>query len=754
MSLLKEWIGRIGSGRNTKHRWMTGEVRELINQGKLEDAKRAVEELHPELKNREAKVLGLLGEIAFRERRDTDAEQSFREALELDAGLPDAHYGLSLVMHARRDLEAALRHAQFAINRDRKQARYHAQLGLCHLELLNYGRAEMALMAATRLAPEDKYAWNNLGIAQRARANLRGAAKSFRQCLKLDPAYGPAQSNLAQLEADLTKMGHTWDDLKSSAPDAPAPADADIRVVREAETAGRLDEATALCESLLVERCEDSAIAIELGRLYRSNGDPQSGIDVLRAFLATHPEDIEATIALGKLLAGEHEYKMAEPLLVAGLEARPDDPELLHDLADIKSEQDRIEEAGALYDRAYALAPTIENRARLVASLIARCRYEDGLAHVDALLKERPWMSEDLVGFQVYALTNLGRHEELLPLLDRAIADRPHDPNRRFPRAAVHLLNERFELGWDDYRFRNLASTRHLRMLPFPEWQGEPLEGKTVVVLAEQGLGDQVMFSSCLPDLLAQKPQKVWVEAIDRVAPTIARSFPHCEIVATNQKNQLEWVKRVGAADFFVPMGDLPRHFRRSRDQFPKHRGYLVADPERVVHWQRTLNPHGSDGRPRIGFSWRGGTEATRKVLRTVDVTTFDTLIREVDARWVCLQYGDVTEDLARARSLGMAVDYWPESIQDLDEFAALIAALDLVITVCNTTVHYAGGLGKPTWVLVPHVPEWRYGLTTRSLPWYPSSVIYRQPDHGDWTAVFASVAQDLSEWCSQRTVA
>jgi hypothetical protein len=224
----------------------------------------------------------------------------------------------------------------------------------------------------------------------------------------------------------------------------------------------------------------------------------------------------------------------------------------------------------------------------------------------------------------------------------------------------------------------------------------------------------------------------------------VARSFPRCEIVATRQDDAFAWVKDIGQVDYFVMMGDLPRRFRRSRVDFPLHQGYLNADPPRVQAWRDTFAAMGP--KPKIGVSWRGGTEATRKAVRTMDVLQLMELTTGVDADWICLQYGDVKADLAKAEAAGHTLNYWAGAIKDLDEFAAIISALDLVITVCNTTVHYAGALGVPVWVLAPRIPEWRYGLHSTAMPWYPSSRVYRQVVDGDWETLIGNVGNELAQ--------
>lgn len=743
MSIFSRLIRSMLPGLAVKRAWTVGEIRALIERGEYAAAEHATKVFVETTADNEVIGYCFYGELAFLQHHDEDAEQCFNQALEAQPGLGAAHYGLSLLLHARGDLQSALRHAHFATNGDRGEARFYAQLGLCQLELSNYARAEVALTQATRLAPNDKMSWNNLGISRRARGHYSAAAVCFQRALEIDPDFTKAAANAAQLVEDAAAVGADKARLAPSSVDVGDTDNTKIAHIRSLEVGGDPSAAIDACERYCNDDPDDASLVIELARLYCGNGDTQSGLDVLRAFRVRHPGNIEIMAVLGVAYAEAHQPVAAEPLLAKALEQRPEDINVLRALAGVREEQGRIAEAGELLDRAVTLRPSIELKCHLTASLVARCRYDEALTMIDNLLAEHPSAEGDLVGFQVFALTALGRHDEALPILDRAIEQSPNDPNKRFPRATMHLLNERYAAGWEDYRFRNLAATKQLRMLPFPEWRGESLEGKSVVVLAEQGLGDQVMFASCLPDLLAQKPSRVVVEVIDRVAPTIARSFPQCEVISTKQDRELAWVRDIGTMDCFVAMGDLPEYFRRDRADFPQHHGYLKADPDRVAHWRHKLDACGA--RPRIGLSWRGGTESTRSVLRTMDVTMLRPFAEACDATWVCLQYGDVTDDLAKAREAGLHMEYWSESIKHLDEFAALIGALDLVVTVCNTTVHYAGALGMPVWVMAPQVPEWRYGLRSSSLPWYPSSRIYRQQDWGDWTALLKLVQHNLS---------
>jgi tetratricopeptide (TPR) repeat protein len=742
MSLLTKLVRSL-QGQEAHRRWSAAELRARMRHGDVDGAAAAIDRLSDDTPQRDIVLQCLRGELAFFRRQDDAAERCFRTALAVSQGSPDAHLGLSLVLQSRGDIGAAVKHAQFAAHNAAALAPAWAQLGLCNLELGNFVVAGEALERATHLDPDDKHAWFNFAIAMQACAELDRARTGLLRVLALDPQHAQARDALQQLEREM-RAG------KPPPQAVPVAASETLQAVRSMADAGDLQPAIEACERLSAERQDDGSVVVELHRLYRDAGDPRSGIDALQAFHARHPQDAEVAAALGCALVWARRPAAAEPLLAAALQQRPDDPALLAAMAEVHTEGARYPDAAALLRRAAALDPTVERKGMLANALIKVYAYEEAGRLYDEIVAERPALAGMLEGIRVYSLMYLGHQDEALAALDQSIRDNPNEPTRRFPRASILLQNERYAEGWDDYALRHLASAEHQRLLAMPEWQGEPLVGKSILVLAEQGLGDQVMFASCLPDLLRLGPTRVVVEAVDRVAPTLARSFPACEVVATRQDTRFDWIAGLGPLDLHVHMGDLPRFFRRSRAAFPDHGGYLVPDPARVAHWRAEIDAAGHPGRPRIGLTWRGGIDGTRKGLRTVDVAQLAPLVASADADWVCLQYGDVDADLARAAAAGAPLHYWPEAIRDLDEFAALVSALDLVITVCNTTVHYAGALARPVWVMAPKVPEWRYGLHFESMPWYPSSRMFRQADHGHWDSVFAAVEQALAPWVAR----
>ncbi|WP_395059333.1 tetratricopeptide repeat protein [Polaromonas sp.] len=745
--MLKQLVRTLFS--SGKRFWTVEEIRGLIIEGDLVRAQEAANQLNAATVRRDLTRDCILAEIAFRQGRDADAEDGFRGVLKEAPGFADAHFGLSLLLLEQGDTEAAIEHAQFAKNVTPNDARYLAQLAFCQVTAGNFPSAELPLTQALRLNDKDKAAWNNLGLVYLAKQEPGDAHACFAKALKIDPGFTLALQNLAYLEGEMSDVGAVFTPIASSIelagntfPDEErAPWRELWDEVDALRKAGQTDAALARAEAICTEWPDISDPVCELNALYGKLGDFRGGVDVLRAYLTRHPEDGQALAALGAALLGANENADALQSLNSAIEAGFENVKVLGDLAQCLSNLEKHAEALEIRRKVFELEPNFLHQALLAATLSTACFYDEAIALFDDLIEREPARrSVFLVSYSV-AHAYSGNFEKALAMLNEALAIQPRDANLNLQRAQINLLLGNFAEGWAGYAYRGLAYSRQHRVLPFKKWRGQDIAGKCIVVLAEQGLGDQVMLASCLPDLLALGPARVVVEVIARVAPTLARSFPQCEIVHTKQDRGMEWATTIGEVDYFVPLGDLPQYFRNSVEAFPGQ-AYLKVDPERVAYWRKRLEATGP--RPWIGVSWRGGLQATRRVLRSMSPSELAPMTAAVNATWISLQYGSVDEDLKIAASSNVMLTHWNEAIADLDEFAALIEALDCVVTVCNTTVHYAGALGKTVLVLAPHIPEWRYGLNTTHMPWYPDARVLRQPQHNDWPGVISEATQRL----------
>jgi hypothetical protein len=287
------------------------------------------------------------------------------------------------------------------------------------------------------------------------------------------------------------------------------------------------------------------------------------------------------------------------------------------------------------------------------------------------------------------------------------------------------------------------------RGYPQPKWSGEPLAGRRLLLISEQGLGDEMMFASTFAEAITEAEHCV-IECDERLAGLFSRSFPQATFVGLCKVEERMWFHQLGKRlhalppfDFWTATGNFVASRRRGKEAFPRHAGYLQADPARVAHWRARLDELGA-GR-HIGLSWRGGTAITNRTGRSMSLELLAPLLREPGTHFVCLQYGKCAEEItALEASHGIRVHHWPEALADYDETAALVAALDLVISVCTAVVHLAGALGRPVWVMAPQVAEWRYGHQDPSMIWYPSVTVHRQVRDGDWAPVIAQVRKAL----------
>jgi tetratricopeptide (TPR) repeat protein len=523
-------------------------------------------------------------------------------------------------------------------------------------------------------------------------------------------------------------------------PAAPT-GDPQLDEVRALVGRGELRGAADALERLAGARPDSADIQHELATVYATLGDAVAARDCLEIALAHDPRHLPALLALARLAETAGDLERAGRALEVACEVAPSAGTALTSLARVRHLQGRSGEARTLAERAAACDPGLAD-AHQVAGLaaIAEEDYEAGAAALERAIPLAP----TVVGVHLNlanAYLHLGRFDACRERLEWVIAREPGNFIARWDYAHLQLAARDFAAGWPNYEYRLQALQGRLLTGHRTPWQGEPLEGRALLVLGEQGIGDQIMFASCLPDVAALARECLLV-CEPRLVQLFARSFPGVVVRSPQSLTRAELER----ADFEVQAGSLPVRFRRSAAAFPDHRGYLRADPARVAHWRKRLDA--TRGGPRIGISWRGGTAQTRSRLRSIPLAELAPLLALPDACFVSLQYGDVAAELADfRRASGVDVHAFPEAIADYDETAALVSALDLVVTVCTSIVHLGGALGRPVWVLVPSVPEWRYCLAGDTLPWYPAARLFRQQPGESWSPAIAAVATALSEW-------
>ncbi len=421
----------------------------------------------------------------------------------------------------------------------------------------------------------------------------------------------------------------------------------------------------------------------------------------------------------------------------------------LHLIATIAVRQGRHEDCVRFATRALQSNPrnadVLSNRG---AALRALSRYDEALADYDRALAIAP-RSPATLNNRGVTLAALGRHREAVECYDAALAIEPEYPRARYNRGLSRLMLGDFQRGWIDYDWRWAGGETPAtpRPFPVPELQAADVgHGGPVAVWAEQGLGDNIVFSTLATELAIRNHPFV-LEADRRLVPALARAHPDWQVVAKEESQ-----RAFAGCDRHIALGSLGRIFRNSRESFERQpRALLAADPERTRVY-RELTTAG--GQRAVGISWRTFQAAARQWYartRSMPLAAFMALAQMPGVRLVDLQYGDTAAERAAFADEGGRLDRIDEGLDrfdDLEGLLALIEACDVVVTTDNATAHLAGALGKRTLVMFledrPTMHYWAPNDRRRS-PWYPSVEIVGAPMLDTWARVVDRVRDLLT---------
>ena len=338
-------------------------------------------------------------------------------------------------------------------------------------------------------------------------------------------------------------------------------------------------------------------------------------------------------------------------------------------------------------------------------------------------LKVDPSFSSALEGMSMICLEN-GDFDGGIGYANRALVDGDGADDARINRGMAYLALKRWREGWRDYN-TNIGIEKNRKEYKYgdePRWDGT--KGKDIILYTEQGLGDELSFGTVIPDLVRDS-KSVTIECDGRIEGLFKRSFPMCEVHGTRYKEKRPAWCSEKKFDARVAAGYLPQVYRLKDSDF-HGKPYLIPHPQMAMQWRVLLDSLGP--KPKIGLAWAGGIPKTGQRRRTVTLDTLSPLFK-FDADWISLQYKDYDEIPQAEEKYGIKIHDWDWGVRvrDYDQTVALISELDLVISVCTSVVHAAGGLGKECWCLVPQVPMWRYLKEGSWFPWASSVTLYRQ---------------------------
>ncbi|MFM8331524.1 MAG: tetratricopeptide repeat protein [Candidatus Methylumidiphilus sp.] len=498
---------------------------------------------------------------------------------------------------------------------------------------------------------------------------------------------------------------------------------------------GRLGPAETLYRAILQLRPNDFDALHLLGVVMIQKGRPGQAVGLISQALAANPAHPAAHLNLGNALQDLRRYEDALASFGRALELQPDYVEAMNNSGRVLQDLKRYEDALGFYSRALRIKPdygkALANRGIALHHLM---RFEEALASYEQALRATPGDAETLNN-QGAALCAIGRIEEGLACYAQAAQAQPGLADPHWHDSLIRLLLGDFGQGWKkhEWRWQTEAFASLRRDFRQPPWLGEEsLRGKTILLHAEQGLGDTIQFCRYAKHVAAAGATVLLEVQTPGLMPLLAK------LDGVSQT----FVRGEALPDFdcHCPLLSLPLAFGTTLDTIPADPGYLAAAPERIDAWRAKL---GATELPRIGLAWSGNTAHINDRARSIPLAQFARLAAG-PAQFISVQQ-EVRDSDNPTLQAHPEIAHFGGDLTDFGETAALIANLDLVVTIDTSVAHLAAAMGKPTWLLLAFMPDWRWLLDRDDSPWYPTVRLFRQPGLGDWDGAIANAGRALA---------
>ncbi|CCD96848.1 putative TPR domain protein; O-GlcNAc transferase related protein [Bradyrhizobium sp. ORS 375] len=500
---------------------------------------------------------------------------------------------------------------------------------------------------------------------------------------------------------------------------------------------GRHAEAALACDRLLQLAPDRAVTWFRLGEVLEAQGRRDEAALAFEQVLKLQPDRVDAANKAGAVHFDAGRYDEAIARFDQSLRQQPDQAGVLCLKGISLRRLRRYDEAQPVGQRAHALAPHDPDIANSYGCILQNLgRHDEAVAVFDKAIAIRP-QTADFHNHRGTSLAELHRFEEAFASFDRAIALRPDFADAHWNAALFRLLTGDFEGGWAAREWgRQCRAVGFVeRSFDAPMWTGDaPLEGRTILLHSDEGLGDTIQFAR-YATMAAAQGARVLLEVDAVLQPLLSGLAGVAQCLARG-------ADAVPSIDAHCPLSSLPLAFATRIDTIPAAQCYLPPPPaERCAIWQQRLGPR---HRRRVGLVWSGNPAHLNDHNRSMPLAMLAPLL-DLDVQFVSLQKGIRPADKAVLAERGDIVDLTAEII-DFVETAALIDNLDLVVTVDTSVAHLSGAMGKPTWVMLPYTPDYRWLLDRDDSPWYPSVRLFRQDRRRDYVPVVARVREALAQ--------
>lgn len=596
------------------------------------------------------------------------------------------------------NLQQAVQVCRKILEKQPKNIQILQLLGTVYCQLQNYDDAIRYLKKTIQLDPNNTYAYNNLGVALEAIGRFDEAISNYQKLLRIDPNTADTYYNL----------GNAF------------------------KGQGQLDEAVTYYQKALQLNPKYIAAYNNLGAVLIDKGQLDAAILCYQKAIQLNPNDAQAYNNLGYILKLKGQLDEALTCYRKALQYNLNNAQVYDNMGIALQAKGLFDEAIQYYKKALQINPNYSDAyVNLGAAFHKKGEFDEAITYYQKTLKLNPLQAEAFNNLGK-ALLDKGHIQEAIPYFQKAIQVRPHYALAYFHMSFVLLLSGDFERGWKEYEWRWGLEEHPPRNFQQPMWNGSDLKGRTILLHAEQGLGDTMQFIRYAP-LVAGKGARVAVE-VQRELVTLLRSVEGVQQVVIRGEPLPEF-------DIHCPLLSLPLVFETTLENIPANVPYLKADSVLVEKWRDKIKT--DNARMKIGLVWSGGPAHDKDRYRSCSLEIFSQLAQLKEITFYSLQKGEAAQQ-AKNPPGGMKLIDCTDEIHDFSDTAALIENLDLVISVDTSVAHLVGALGKRIWTLIPFSPDWRWMLNRKDSPWYPTMRLFRQPSLGDWSSVIENISREL----------
>jgi len=670
-----------------------------------------------------------------------EAERLINNSLQINTAVPEAfaNHARVLNMLKRYDEAIAACNNALALRFDFTDALSHRSTALRGLRRLEEALADYNLML--RLRPNDVMALNNRGNVLHQLKRHGEALADYDKALAIAPNYAEALNNRGVALAELKRLEEALASYEQALAIQPNYAEALNNRGNALDALGRFAEAlTSYEQALAIQPNYDEALYNRGSVLQKLKRFEESLASIEQA-LILRPGHAETLNNRGVTLHELKRYADALASYEQALALQPNHVEALNNRGSTLRKLRRFEESLASIEQALILRPdhaeTLNNRG---ATLHELRRFTDALASYERALAMQPNYAEALNN-RGHTLQELKRFEEALASFEQALALRPDYAYAHWNESLLRLLTGDFSRGWAKYEWRWKSEDRNTKHnFSQPLWLGaEAIDGKTILLHSEQGFGDTIQFCRYVP-LVAARGARVILEVEKPLRELMAGLAGVSQVVSKGEP----------LPDFTVhcPLASLPLAFATQLESIPADMPYLSVPKAYAEKWKQRLPKSVS---ARIGICWAGNPNFEGDLSRSIGLRPLLPLLTGRDAQFFSIQKDLRAEDSEILQN-NPQITHLGKEIETFGDTAAIISMMDMVISSDTSVVHLAGALGKPVWILLQFVPDWRWLLDRDDCPWYPSARLFRQDGTRGWDGVIRRVQDALRDFVENHT--